>query len=131
MWKEIIISTAIVLLVIIGNNVTQGYIVDSAEEMTGKLKELESELKKEEENANKQKIDEMIKGIQSTWDERHEKFAYFIEHDELEKAETSIISMKSFIETKEYPEAISELDQSIFILQHIEEKYAFSLENIF
>ena len=44
MWKEIIISIAIVIAVIIGNNFTQGYVIDSAEEMTGKLKELESEI---------------------------------------------------------------------------------------
>ena len=57
--------------------------------------------------------------------------AYFIEHDELEKVDTNITALKSFIETNEYAEAISELDKSVFVLRHIEEKYAFSLENVF
>lgn len=131
MWKEIIISIVIVLMVIIGNNVTQGYIVDSAEEMCNRLNELKAEINKEENNIKEDDVYEKLKNIEDCWDERHERLAYFIEHDELEKVENNIATMKSFVETKEYPDSISNIDENIFILNHIEEKYAFSLENIF
>ena len=69
--------------------------------------------------------------IKKSWEARHDKLAYFIEHDELEKVETDLTSLKSFIETNSYSEATSELDKSVFVLQHIEDKYAFNLENVF
>ena len=63
--------------------------------------------------------------------EQHDKLAYYIEHDELEKVDTAIINMKSYIETKEYSSAVANLDEGKFILEHIEDKNAFNLVNIF
>ena len=62
---------------------------------------------------------------------KHDKLAYFIEHDELEKVETDLVSIKSYIETQEYEQAVGELDKGAFVLKHIEDKYAFNLQNIF
>lgn len=57
--------------------------------------------------------------------------AYYIEHDELEKVETNLTALKSFVDSNEYVDAMSELDKSVFVLKHIEDKYAFNLQNIF
>ena len=51
--------------------------------------------------------------------------------NELEKVETELIAIKSYIETQDYEESISELDKSVFVLKHIEDKYAFNLQNVF
>ena len=69
--------------------------------------------------------------IKKEWENRYDKLAYFIEHDELEKVKTDLTALNSFIETKEYAEAISELDKCVFVLKHIEDKYAFNLQNVF
>ena len=131
MEKETIISIIIVIAIIIGNVITQKYTTESISELSNKLAEVKSELDKEEkeidENGAKNKIEE----LEEIWKSKHDKLAYYIEHDELEKVENDIIGLKSFVETSEYPEAISELDKSTFMLKHIEEKYKFSLENIF
>ena len=76
-------------------------------------------------------MEEKKEKVKEEWETRHDKLAYYIEHDELEKVETNLTSMNSFLETNEYAEAISELDKDIFILKHIKEKYEFNLENIF
>ena len=131
MWKETIICSIIVILIIIGNKITQDYTVNSVEDLSNKLIELKLELSNEEDNISKNHIKEKIKEIEENWESRHDKLAYFMEHDELEKVETNITALKSFIETNEYTEAVSELDKSVFVLKHIEEKYDFSLENIF
>ena len=57
--------------------------------------------------------------------------AYYIEHDELEKVRTNLTELKSHTETEEYEEAINDLDKSVFVLEHIEEKSEFNLKNIF
>lgn len=131
MIKETVICIIIVVLIVVSNILTQNYTVDSVEELSNSLSELKVELEKDEENIDKDEMKGKIQSVEDDWKNRHEKLAYFIEHDELEKVETNITSLKSFIVTNEYSEAISELDKSIFVLKHIEEKYAFNLQNVF
>ena len=69
--------------------------------------------------------------INNNWETKNEKLAYFIEHDELEKASNAIVEMKSHIETETYTDAIAELEEGIFVLQHIQERNSFDLKNIF
>ncbi len=135
MWKETIICVAIVIVIFVANIITQNYTVDSVETLSdklGKVKELaleldEDETKLQSENEIKEKIGE----TNDNWHKRHDKLAYFIEHDELEKVETYLTGINSYLETKEYGEATSEIEKAIFVLKHIEDKYSFSLENIF
>ena len=132
MWKEIIICIVIVTAIIGGNILTQNYTVESVENLSGKLSELKKDvLEIEEKGGNKDSVNEKMEEIKNEWNKRHDKLAYFIEHDELEKVETNLTGASSFLEIEDYVETISELDKSNFILKHIEEKYAFNLENIF
>lgn len=131
MWKETIICVVIVIAIVIGNYIIQNYTVQSVEELTSKLGELKQEIVKEEGDIDREKANNKMEEIKKSWEARHDKLAYFIEHDELEKVETDLTSLKSFIETNSYSEATSELDKSVFVLQHIEDKYAFNLENVF
>lgn len=131
MWKEAIICSIIIITILIGNQVTQSYSVETVEEITIKLEELKQEMNKEQENINHEKINEKIEDIFNKWNERHDKLAYYIEHDELEKVETNLTSLKSYIKTNQYAEAVCELDKTVFILKHIEDKYVFNLQNVF
>lgn len=133
MWKETIICIIIVITIITGNIITQNYTKESVKKLTDELEELKikiSEVKEDKEKIENKSIEE-IDSIKKYWEERHEKLAYYIEHDELEKVDTALTQIKSFVETKEYPDAISELDKSVFVLKHIKEKYEFNLENVF
>ena len=135
MWKETIVCVVIISVIVVANIITQNYTVNSVETLTeeiGKVKELalkldEDETKPQIENEIKEKMDK----TNANWHKRHDKLAYFIEHDELEKVETYFTGINSCLETKEYGEAISEIEKAIFVLKHIEDKYSFSLENIF
>ena len=132
MWKEAIICIVIVITITVGNVITQNYTVETVEGLSKKLEELKEDIINIEKDENMEKqANDKIEKIMEDWENRHDKLAYYIEHDELEKVETNLTGMKSFIETKEYSEAISELDKNVFILKHIEDKYAFNLENIF
>ena len=123
----------IVIAIIVGNIVTQNYTVKSIGILSEELEELKKDVIEAEDNG--EEVNENIKNkkeeIKKEWENRHDKLAYFIEHDELEKVETDLTALNSFIETKEYAEAISELDKCVFVLKHIEDKYAFNLQNVF
>lgn len=129
MKKELIICTIIVISIIIGNIITQNYTKETINITTQKLDELKSKITQED--ILTEEVKNEILEIYDEWNKRHDKLAYYIEHDELEKVETDLISLKSFIEVQEYKEAVSELDKTIYILKHIEEKNAFNLKNIF
>ena len=68
--------------------------------------------------------------LQTEWRNSFEKLAYYIEHDELEKVDTNLIGLKSYIETEEESDAVSELEKSVFVLKHIEDKTALGNELI-
>ena len=72
----------------------------------------------------------MVK-IEEEWDNVKEKFVIYLEHNELEKVEMYIIETKSHIETNEISMAIQSVDTCTFVIDHIKEKYEFSLKNIF
>lgn len=129
MLKETIICIAIIIAIIFGNHVTQDYTKESVNELTSELTNLRQNIAKLE--VENEKARDEIEKIYKQWEERKDKLAYFIEHDELEKVETELIAIKSYIESKKYEDSINDLDKSIFILQHIEDKYAFDLQNVF
>ena len=139
MKKELIISIVIFILIVIGNIITQNYTKESVSDLSNNLEKLKENIssKIEEKENDKDSFDgnrellEKIDNITKNWDSRHNKLAYYIEHNELEKVEDNLTGLNSLVETREYNEAVKELDKSIFILKHIEEKYKFNLENIF
>lgn len=129
--KEIVISIIIVILIFVGNFVTEKFTNESVQEATTILSELREEVIKEDEEVDfefaKQKVDEM----HEKWDERYEKLAYYIEHNELEKVETEFTALRAYIDKQEYTEVLAELDKSVYVLEHIKQKNMFDLKNIF
>ena len=129
MKKELIICILIIGIILIGNYVTGIYEDESVNEINKNLEEIKMELEKQEKEESL--IGKKIENLDKNWNEVYTKLAYFIEHDELEKVETSIVILTSFCKTKEYEKAISEIDKSTFVLKHIKEKDKLRLENIF
>lgn len=127
MFKELIISIVIIISIFSLDMFTQNYTEKSVERITEQF----SNLKKYISDDNAENIQNTIKNIDDDWEKIHDKLAYYIEHDELEKVDTAIVTMKSYIETKDYSSAIAELDEGKFVLEHIQEKNSFNLQNIF
>ena len=127
MYKETIICTIIIILIIVLDILTQNYTKKSTIEITDCL----SELKKEIEDNNLENAQKKIEKLGQKWNNKHDKLAYYIEHDELEKVDTAIVQVKSFVENDDIPSAIAELETGKFVLEHIERKYKFNLQNIF
>ena len=133
MKKEMIICIFIVLVIVIANIVTQNYTTKTVGELNSKLEALETEITDigENEDIAKDSVKNKIEEVEKYWEDVHSKLAYYIEHDELEKVETDIVGINSSIETNDYEQVLSKIDESKFILRHIEDKYAFTLENVF
>lgn len=129
MYKEIIICSIVIIIVVSLNIFTENYTKETVTLMTSNLENLKENMileEQNEENINKQ-IDDIVNG----WNEKHKKLAYYIEHDELEKVKTELVLLKGNIEVKEYEQGIPNLNNCIFILEHIKEKTALQIKNIF
>ena len=127
MKKEIVISIFVVILIIVLNIITQTNFKETYAQLEDNLIQLKENMK----NNNDDFVKKQIQSIENQWTENYEKLAYYIEHDELEKVETQIVKLKANIDTKEYNVGIENLDTCIYILQHIKDKNALKIVNIF
>ena len=128
MWRDIVFCIIIIVIIITVDFFIQDYIKNSAEDMTVKL----DDLKREVSNKEEEKINEVdTKEVRETWEEKYKILASVIEHDELEKVEKNLTGIYSALESNELSDVISELDESMFILRHIKDKYSFKIENVF
>ena len=129
MLKETLIAIFAVAIIFIGNNVTHSYATETMGTIPDKLGELREVIQIEE--VNNEEAKNKMNEIFDYWKEIYSNLAYFIEHDELEKVEQGLTEIQGNIEMEEYQEAVVRLDATVFIINHIEEKLAFELENIF
>ena len=127
MYKEIIISIIIIIFIISIDFITQNY----TKKTIKKIDEIANSLKQSLLEKNKEEIEKKLEEIDDKIKKTHNNLAYYIEHDELEKIETNFIEAKIYAKTEDYNLSISKLERMIFILDHIADKYSFSLENIF
>lgn len=126
MLKEIIISIIIIVIIVSLDFFTQNYANESIKETTNMLNDLKEKIKKGEDSTNNN-VDELV----ASWGNRRKKLAYFIEHDELEKVDTNLTNLKSYIEVSDFDMAINSIDEAKYILEHIKQKSSFSLVNVF
>ncbi len=127
MKKEIIICIFIIILIIIGNIITQNYTKECVYQMNEKL----YKLKEVSINENKNSVNENIKDIEIKWNDIKQNLSYYLEHDELEKVETQIFNMRGLYEIEQYKDIIPELEKCVYILEHIRDKTTLNIKNIF
>lgn len=147
MKKELIIVIIIVIAIIILDTITHNY--TKINEQLEQIKEISEEIyimekeqdiventsKEGKENDNKtskqEKLKEKIKTMEEDWKSINNKTALYIEHEELEKANVSMVKFKRYIQLEEYTEAIAELENCKYILDHIRDKEAMQIINLF
>ena len=127
MYKEVIICLVVIITIVLLNLFLQDYTKNSVSFIIGELRDLKKDIMKEDIEKTKDKMQE----IKDEWHENYKVLAIFIEHDELEKVETDLSALEGFIEVEDYKTGINELNKSIFVLEHIADKYDFSIVNVF
>lgn len=129
MIREVFVCLAIIILILVGNFFSQNYTSKSVAELTEKIDELKQEVSKSEQDETviKNKTEELY----NIWRDRFNILAYYIEHTELEKVEAELVVLRGKVANLNYNETTENLEKSAFLLKHIEDKYAFNLQNIF
>ena len=90
MYKELVISIIIIILIFSLDYITQKYTDFAINEAISNLHEIKESLK--EENVDNKKAIEDAEKKYNRWLEHHKRLAFYIEHNELEKVETNFVS---------------------------------------
>lgn len=128
--KEFIVCVVIVVAIIVGDIFLQRYTKESLNLINEKLSEIKEDLKKGE-DLKKEEINKKIGEINKEWDKRFNILTCFLEHNELEKVKTQLVSITAGLEIHDNEYVYEELNKTIYILEHIRDKESFRIDNIF
>lgn len=128
--KEIVIITVCIIMVIIGANISMGYLSKTGNDLIANLDELKVEIEKAQ-NGQENKSQELANNIYNKWQDLEDKWSIIVVHNELDLIELSLISMKTCIDENEYLKSIEELEKSSFLLEHIQSKEKLDIKNVF
>lgn len=134
MKKEMIIVSIILIATIILNIVTQKYTAYSVKVINEQLEQIFQLTLNDFDNKsdnNKNDILSKVDKLSDEWNIMNKELAFYIEHDELEKVDTSVVTIQEDIRLGQYEEALPEIKKCEFIITHIKEKEAVKIINIF
>lgn len=129
MKKEAIITIIIIILIFAGEWITQNYTKKTLGKTQDQLRELKEDILNTQNNNSY--LIEKTDQIYEDWGKENEILSYYLEHNELEKVNTQIILIKGYLESDTPQDSIPDLEEGIYILDHIKQKEAFNLKNIF
>ena len=129
MKRELIITTIIVIIIIISGIKTQS----NTEKVVTKVSEKLENFKQDtiEDSKYEEEYNQTINEIYNNWMDNDNILSVYIEHNELEKVSTQLREIKGNIEASEIKESVGKIEACLSILDHIKEKQAFNIQNIF
>lgn len=127
MYKEVIIIIVVIALVLGLDIISNNYLKEAVVQLSNALNELRIPILEE----NQEEAQKQMLIVKDKWKEKYNVLVYYIEHNELEKVETELVRLASDIDMEEYKHCINELNTSIFILEHIQQKEKFDITSMF
>lgn len=128
MKKEELITIIIIIFIIGAEIITQKHTNNSLDELDEKLKNLkEMALSKQYSNED---LKQTTEEIDKSWEKKDDMLSYYLEHEELEKICTQIKKIKAHFETDLEEEVVPEIEEGIYLLDHLKDKQKLNLKNI-
>ncbi len=69
--------------------------------------------------------------LRDNWNEYENKFAYFMDHEEIEKLSVKVAAIAENASNKEYELALEDSIETKFLLEHVKDKLKWKLNNVF
>lgn len=129
MRKELIITILVFLIIFISDIFLQNYIKGSVEEIKNDLENLKKEVL--DSGIESKELEEKVKTIYEKWEIKNKVLTFFVEHDELEKVNTELNKIKGYFEVDMKGDSMTDINETIYVLEHIREKQKVSLKNVF
>lgn len=129
MYKEIIVCILVVILIISMDLLSNNYTKKVFFSINESLGNLRNEMLKEDKDVNK--INDEITKVEQEWNSKLNLLSCYIEHNELEKVARQLTLIKGNIDVGEYNQAIPQLDDCVYVINHIKDKESLLIRNLF
>lgn len=129
MYKEIIVCILVVILIISMDLLSNNYTKKVFFSINDSLGNLRNEMLKEDKDVNK--INDEITKVEQAWNPKLNLLSCYIEHNELEKVARQLTLIKGNIDVEEYNQAVPQLDDCVYVINHIKDKESLLLRNLF
>lgn len=129
MYKEIVVCILVVILIISMDLLSNNYTKKVFFSINDSLENLRNEMLKDNKDTNK--INEGINKVEQEWNKKLNFLSCYIEHNELEKVARQLTLIKGNIDVGEYNQAIPQLDDCVYVINHIKDKESLIIRNLF
>lgn len=126
--KEFIIIFLVLLIIILGDIGIQYYLNSSSAKLVNSLKEIKKLLDSKE---NSNMVNEKCNKLYYDWKKTEKRWSIIVLHSELDLIEQALIETKGYILENDIGQGKVGIEKSIFLIEHIPDKEALSLKNIF
>ena len=129
MYKEIIVCILAVILIFSMDLLSNNYTKKVFFSINDSLGNLRNEMLKEDKDVNK--INDEITKVEQAWNPKLNLLSCYIEHNELEKVARQLTLIKGNIDVEEYNQAVPQLDDCVYVINHIKDKESLLIRNLF
>ena len=129
MYKEIIVCILVVILIFSMDLLSNNYTKKVFFSINDSLGNLRNEMLKEDKDVNK--INDEITKVVQEWNSKLNLLSCYIEHNELEKVARQLTLIKGNIDVEEYNQAVPQLDDCVYVINHIKDKESLLIRNLF
>ncbi len=124
--KTIIVIICLVLVIIISGLLSLYYLNISA----GRLEKSVGSAGLSVSNEQWDEAGKQLKDFEQLWDKTKFGWAIMLDHFEIDNIDNSFTEAKKYVESRDYPSALAELEALRHYILHIPKRESFSLENI-
>ncbi len=129
MYKEIVVCILVVILIFSMDLLSNNYTKKVFFSINDSLENLRNEMLKDNKDTNK--INEGINKVEQEWNKKLNFLSCYIEHNELEKVARQLTLIKGNIDVGEYNQAVPQLDDCVYVINHIKDKESLIIRNLF
>lgn len=124
--KKLIICIIVLIAFISISILVESKLQQSANEILKDIDLLYNEISDE----NWDKVDKDLKKLENKWENTSDKWALLVEHEEIDQITVSFLKSKTFTINREKEEALAELREFKFMIDHIPKITKLELKNI-
>lgn len=124
--KTLTVVVSLVLVIIISGVLTLYYLNRSCEKLEKAVDSAGLLIQAKQWDSAEKLLDDFA----TDWDRTKSGWAILLDHFEIDNIDNSYIKTRKYVECKDYPSALAELEALKAYIKHIPKKESFSLENI-
>ncbi|MBE5821530.1 MAG: DUF4363 family protein [Clostridiales bacterium] len=124
--KKLVWAVIVLIIFVASSFAIEAKLKQSVDSMLLKIQELTNNLKNENWNYVDTSFEEMV----NIWEEKGKVWSVIIDHNEIDQLTIALYKSKTFANYREKEEALAELKQFEFMVDHIPKIHKLELKNI-